>query len=426
MQHKDYNNLQVLNYEMEESLETLNVIIEILGKIIEAKNTSFAIGNIIENICQYINFPKGAFVIKDKNTFKISGHYGFTDNVVFQDVVESSDSFIWCANDIGSSLIIQDIEKDQRFKKDELFKLENNTSAIAHTVNLENSTFGILIFFSTSLDMLLLRKTLGKINRIITIITPHLNEKYTNELKRDATRIELENEKENAKGLLQIVGHDINNALNIISSSCLIGLDCCSKDSETKELWKSIHYSSDIIAEIIQTVGIMQSLDKDKLEIDLYKVSVKDAINKANFIFKNKLKEKNLKLVFKNQNEDIHVLADPNSFSNQVINNIVSNAIKFSQDSEIIVSATIENDQVHLQIRDFGIGMPEQIMNNIFNPKGKTSRKGTNGEKGTGFGMPLVKSYIHKYGGKIEVESKNIAENSKDHGSVFHIYLQRP
>jgi signal transduction histidine kinase len=77
-----------------------------------------------------------------------------------------------------------------------------------------------------------------------------------------------------------------------------------------------------------------------------------------------------------------------------------------------------------ITIKDSGIGMPDEIRHNVFKKDKQTSRIGTEGEKGTGFGMPLVKNYMEHFGGKIKVESKDIESFPDDHGTTFTIYFK--
>jgi len=84
----------------------------------------------------------------------------------------------------------------------------------------------------------------------------------------------------------------------------------------------------------------------------------------------------------------------------------MSNAIKFSYDnSEIILSCWKEDTFVYLTVEDFGVGMNDELVKNVFKSNVKTNRPGVKGEKGTGFGIPLAYSYMQKYGGDIYVES---------------------
>ncbi len=87
--------------------------------------------------------------------------------------------------------------------------------------------------------------------------------------------------------------------------------------------------------------------------------------------------------------------------------------------------ARAEGDQVHVSISDTGVGMSEEIAQAIFDPTRQSARPGTAGEKGTGFGMPIVKSFVEKYGGRIQVESTSAEINPSAHGTTFHLYLKK-
>ena len=81
-------------------------------------------------------------------------------------------------------------------------------------------------------------------------------------------------------------------------------------------------------------------------------------------------------------------------------------------------------DEVALTITDSGIGIPPDLVANLFRFDVKTTRPGTLQEKGTGFGMPVVKKFVEYYGGRIEIESRTIEEFPNDHGTSITIILR--
>lgn len=95
-----------------------------------------------------------------------------------------------------------------------------------------------------------------------------------------------------------------------------------------------------------------------------------------------------------------------------MIQNLLSNAIKFSYpDSDVFINASIENDKLLVTVKDSGIGIQEENLDNIFNPFTKVSLRGTAGEKATGLELSICKRIIEGHGGKIWAESK-IGEGS--------------
>ncbi len=106
----------------------------------------------------------------------------------------------------------------------------------------------------------------------------------------------------------------------------------------------------------------------------------------------------------------------------QVITNLLSNAIKFSfEKSTIEISAAVFNEtQIEIVIKDNGIGIPKENHSKIFSNEKTYSTDGTQGEKGSGFGLALVKEIISKHEGEIWFYS----EEGK--GSEFHLTLPLP
>ncbi len=102
------------------------------------------------------------------------------------------------------------------------------------------------------------------------------------------------------------------------------------------------------------------------------------------------------------------------------LRNIIMNAIKFShRNSEILIS-TVNNDKtVAIAVQDFGVGMSEDNMNNLFNENVIQSNYGTEKEKGTGLGLIISKELIDQQAGKLVVTSE------KTKGSVFSIILPK-
>ena len=108
-------------------------------------------------------------------------------------------------------------------------------------------------------------------------------------------------------------------------------------------------------------------------------------------------------------------------------NNLFTNAIKFSNPkSRVKVTADKEGEFVRISVADHGIGMSPDLMKDIFDIKKRTTRLGTQQEIGTGFGMPLEKKFINAYGGSIAIESVDIKENSKNHGTKVSLLLKNP
>jgi len=119
------------------------------------------------------------------------------------------------------------------------------------------------------------------------------------------------------------------------------------------------------------------------------------------------------------------VVAERVSLGNSVLNNLLTNAIKFSHPGGAVeLSAAVADGVVRVTVRDHGVGMPPSLLDGLFDVRRMTSRPGTAGEKGTGFGMPLVRKLVTAYGGTIEVDSKEQAHGVSDHGTEVRLVLR--
>jgi len=105
-------------------------------------------------------------------------------------------------------------------------------------------------------------------------------------------------------------------------------------------------------------------------------------------------------------------------YKRQVLRNLLSNAIKFTQShGSITVLAKENNNSVEMSVIDTGIGIAKEKQKKIFRVDTVSSSPGTDGEKGTGFGLLLCKDLVERNGGKIWLESE------KGKGSAFHFTI---
>src|SRR5690606_34054887 len=99
-----------------------------------------------------------------------------------------------------------------------------------------------------------------------------------------------------------------------------------------------------------------------------------------------------------------------------VLNNLVSNAVKYSSiDNEVIVIVSLHDEYLCISVKDYGIGIPDNEQNHIFELFYRA--KNTNEIGGTGIGLAVVQESMIKLGGRIELNSK------LGYGSEFKVYL---
>lgn len=102
----------------------------------------------------------------------------------------------------------------------------------------------------------------------------------------------------------------------------------------------------------------------------------------------------------------------------QILNNLISNSIKFTPpEGKIKISARQQGEQVVLEHRDNGIGIPKDLQPVLFDRYTKAGRKGLRGEESRGLGMSIVRELVKLQGGDIRVESR------ENEGATFYITL---
>ncbi|MCB1159346.1 MAG: hybrid sensor histidine kinase/response regulator, partial [Leptospiraceae bacterium] len=224
------------------------------------------------------------------------------------------------------------------------------------------------------------------------------------------------------KELLHILSHDLNNFFTSIIMSVEILQNYPADLDENLERIKRGALNG---AELIDYIRQIRALEDKDDAPSFEKVSLKDAINESIFTLI-RLSEKKQVSIINLIDSPYYIYAERVSFVHSLLNNLLSNAIKFSFiNSKIECEVKEEDGDLLLSIRDYGIGMSESLKNSIFDISKITTRPGTSGERGTGFGLPLVKKLVERFGGSIFVESKEKDEPDFPRGTKFTLKLKK-
>lgn len=117
--------------------------------------------------------------------------------------------------------------------------------------------------------------------------------------------------------------------------------------------------------------------------------------------------------------ERFYAYIDENKFM-QVINNLFSNAIKFTRDGGIIaINLSEQDDRLLITVKDNGIGIPKRYQDELFDKFTKARREGLRGEPSTGLGMSIIKTIVEWHNGRIWFESEEGV------GTTFYIELPK-
>ncbi len=230
------------------------------------------------------------------------------------------------------------------------------------------------------------------------------------------------------QNILRIVSHDISTPLSVIKLSIARAYKSFMQADFTdlEKRLKVMEKNALKMGKTIESSRALESVESGKKDLKLDSFDLGQLMDSILLNNKDMFDVKELKII---QNFNIGVqpiMGNRHMVETQVIQNIINNAIKFSCQGGVIVFdlRTFSDEMVELCIRDHGIGIPETILQNIFNPLAKTNREGTRGETGTGFGMPIAKHIMDLMGGKIIVESRVKESDAYEHGTCFKLYFK--
>jgi signal transduction histidine kinase len=227
--------------------------------------------------------------------------------------------------------------------------------------------------------------------------------------------MELENLNHELKALniskdkfLSVISHDLRNPL----TSLLVSSENLSRDAQKlrpeqiKIFSGIIHRTSNKILSQLNELVEWAKNQREKTNFKPERLHLWRCINESLDLLKENAIQKELRL--ENKVEDYHYIHADALMLRSVLQNLVTNAIKYTPHGGGIISvtATLVDDMVEICIQDKGIGMSERTKEMLFGNIHYGSLLGTSEEKGTGLGLLLVRDFVTTHGGTIKVESE--------------------
>jgi two-component system sensor histidine kinase VicK len=238
-------------------------------------------------------------------------------------------------------------------------------------------------------------------------------------VKENADVLKKYSEKKNA--VLNILSHDLASPLGSIQNATAI---LKNKLSEHRD--QAVQNLLDLLDRVSKKgIHLLQNFVKDEFvhsanaPISVERIDIVERF--TNLIEEYKASEKELHITFHfTVNEKpIYIYVDEIKFM-QVINNLLSNALKFTPaGGQIFLSIREDVKTVLIQIRDTGIGIPKRYHPRLFEKYSEARRTGVNGEPSVGLGMSIIKTILDWHYAKIWFESE---ENK---GTVFYIEMSK-
>jgi len=206
---------------------------------------------------------------------------------------------------------------------------------------------------------------------------------------------------------LSTMSHEIRTPLNAV-----IGLSGLLTDSnlnqKQKEYSQTIKRSGESLLSIINNILDYSKIESGKLELEESEFNLKELIEMVFDLTSSVNVKEDLELIYQLDDGVPEFIIGDSTRLQQVLLNLVANAIKFTTDGYVLVKVSLEHDdtsQIRFDIKDTGIGIPDNRMNRLFQSFTQVDASSTRKYGGTGLGLVISKKLVEAMGGLISAQS---------------------
>ena len=217
---------------------------------------------------------------------------------------------------------------------------------------------------------------------------------------------------------LAVVSHELRSPLNAILGWSKILLTNEVDKETTKNALETIEKSARSQAKLIEDLLDSARVASGKLRMEFRSVNICEIIKTVCNLQKSIAEAKIINLQFSSDEDDIQVFGDSARLQ-QVFNNLLSNALKFTKEGNSIqVNIKTGDEIVQVFVKDTGQGISAETLPTIFNQFHQGDESTTRDSSGLGLGLSIVKILVEKHKGNVRVESEGIG-----YGSTFIVTL---
>lgn len=177
------------------------------------------------------------------------------------------------------------------------------------------------------------------------------------------------------------------------------------KNPDIKEMASLIHSGGTRLLETLNLMLDYSKVESEKINLNYENTNLNEIVKEVVNIFSETIQKKNLKIEYKSAAKEINAYIDPRLFR-QILNNLVNNAVKYTNEGSIEVSLSADKRDLTLRVKDTGIGIEKDKINTLFQELNKVNNDFSRQFSGTGLGLTLTKRFIELMDGTIRVISE--------------------
>jgi PAS domain S-box-containing protein len=217
------------------------------------------------------------------------------------------------------------------------------------------------------------------------------------------------------------ISHEIRTPINGIAG--IAGLISEDQNAEERETYlNAIRHSAENLKVIINDILDLASIESGKLKFEKIAFNLTDLLPSLISTFTFQAREKNILLQYTLEDSLNRFLVGDPVRLNQILINLIGNAVKFTHTGSIQVKCVVEKEQrnicwVKISVSDTGVGIPDEKLSTIFESFSQADESVTRRYGGTGLGLTIARQLVELQKGKIDVTSKEHV------GSVFTIVM---
>jgi signal transduction histidine kinase/DNA-binding response OmpR family regulator/HAMP domain-containing protein len=206
---------------------------------------------------------------------------------------------------------------------------------------------------------------------------------------------------------LSNMSHELRTPLNsVIALSGVLSRRLTAKIPEEEYSYlKVIERNGKQLLALINDILDLSRIEAGREEIKINTFRVHELILEVVELIAPQAKQKKIKLLYP-ENKNLPIIKSDFEKCRHILQNIVANAIKFTEKGEVLISSKADEESIHIEVKDTGIGIAKEFLPQIFDEFRQVDNSNARKHSGTGLGLSIAKKYTELLGGKISVESE--------------------